>query len=60
MGTAATGGRGSVSSGAVESSNVDLATEFVSLIQHQRSFSANSKTITTADEMLQELINIKR
>lgn len=60
MGTAASGGRGSVSSGAVESSNVDLATEFVSLIQHQRSFSANSKTITTADEMLQELINIKR
>ena len=60
MGTAASGGRGSVSSGSVESSNVDLATEFVSLIQHQRSFSANSKTITTADEMLQELINIKR
>ena len=41
-------------------SNVDLAEEFVGLIQHQRSFSANSKTITTADEMLQELINIKR
>jgi flagellar hook protein FlgE len=60
MGTAASGGRGSVSSGAVESSNVDLASEFVSMIQHQRSFSANSKTITTADEMLQELINIKR
>jgi flagellar hook protein FlgE len=60
MGTAASGGRGSVSAGAVESSNVDLATEFVELIQHQRSFSANSKTITTADEMLQELINIKR
>jgi flagellar hook protein FlgE len=60
MGTAASGGRGSVSSGSVESSNVDLASEFVSMIQHQRSFSANSKTITTADEMLQELINIKR
>ena len=60
MGTAASGGRGSVSAGAVESSNVDLASEFVSMIQHQRSFSANSKTITTADEMLQELINIKR
>jgi flagellar hook protein FlgE len=60
MGTAASGGRGSVSSGTVESSNVDLASEFVSMIQHQRSFSANSKTITTADEMLQELINIKR
>ena len=60
MGTAASGGRGSVSAGSVESSNVDLASEFVSMIQHQRSFSANSKTITTADEMLQELINIKR
>jgi flagellar hook protein FlgE len=57
---AGSGGRGVVSAGALESSNVDLATEFVSLIQHQRSFSANSKTITTADEMLQELINIKR
>jgi len=60
MGTAGSGGRGATSSGALEGSNVDLATEFVSLIQHQRSFSANSKTITTADEMLQELINIKR
>ncbi len=60
LGTAASGGRGSVSSGSVESSNVDLASEFVSMIQHQRAFSANSKTITTADEMLQELINIKR
>ncbi|HEX2731325.1 MAG TPA: flagellar hook protein FlgE [Polyangiaceae bacterium] len=60
MGTAASGGRGAVSSGALESSNVDLAEEFVGLIEHQRSFSANSKTISTADEMLQELINIKR
>jgi flagellar hook protein FlgE len=60
MGTAGSGGRGAMSAGALESSNVDLAEEFVGLIQHQRSFSANSKTITTADEMLQELINIKR
>lgn len=60
MGTAGSGGRGAVSSGALESSNVDLAEEFVGLIEHQRSFSANSKTISTADEMLQELINIKR
>lgn len=60
LGTASSGGRAAVSSGALEGSNVDLAEEFVSLIQHQRSFSANSKTITTADEMLQELINIKR
>jgi flagellar hook protein FlgE len=60
LGTAASGGRGAVSSGALESSNVDLAEEFVGLITHQRSFSANSRTISTADEMLQELINIKR
>ena len=60
MGTAASGGRGSVSAGSTESSNVDLASEFVSMIQHQRSFTANSKTITTADEMLQDLINLKR
>jgi flagellar hook protein FlgE len=60
MGTAGAGGRGAVSAGALESANVDLAEEFVGLIQHQRAFSANSKTVTTADEMLQELINIKR
>jgi flagellar hook protein FlgE len=60
FGTAGSGGRGAVSAGALEGSNVDLAEQFVNLIQHQRSFSANSKTITTADEMLQELINIKR
>jgi flagellar hook protein FlgE len=60
MGTAGSGGRGATSGGALEGSNVDLASEFVSMIQHQRSFSANSKTISTADEMLQELINIKR
>ena len=60
MGTAGSGGRGATSGGALEGSNVDLASEFVSMIQHQRSFAANSKTITTADEMLQELINLKR
>lgn len=59
-GTAGSGGRGAASSGALEGSNVDLAEEFVGLIQHQRSFTANSKTISTADEMLQDLINLKR
>jgi flagellar hook protein FlgE len=59
-GVAGSGGRGAVSAASLEGSNVDLAEQFVGLIQHQRSFSANSKTITTADEMLQELINIKR
>lgn len=60
LGAAGAGGRASVTAAALESSNVDLGEEFVGLIQHQRSFSANSRTITTADEMLQELINIKR
>jgi flagellar hook protein FlgE len=60
LAAAGSGGRGAITGGALESSNVDLAEEFVGLIQHQRSFSANSRTITTADEMLQELINIKR
>jgi flagellar hook protein FlgE len=60
IGAASSGGRAAVTAGALEASNVDIATEFVGLIQHQRAFSANSKTITTADEMLQELINIKR
>jgi flagellar hook protein FlgE len=41
-------------------SNVDLATEFVELITTQRAFQANSKVITASDEVLAELINIKR
>lgn len=60
LGTAGSGGRGAVSAGTLEQSNVDLADQFVQLIAHQRAFSANSKTITTADEMLQELVNLKR
>lgn len=60
IGVAGSGGRGAVTSGALEQSNVDLAGQFVDLIAHQRAFQANSKTITTADEMLQELVNLKR
>lgn len=60
LGTAGSGGRGAMSAGTLEQSNVDLAQQFVDLIAHQRAFQANSKTITTADEMLQELVNIKR
>jgi flagellar hook protein FlgE len=60
LGVAGAGGRAAVTAAALEQSNVDLGEEFVGLIQHQRSFSANSRTITTADEMLQELIAIKR
>ncbi len=60
IGVSGTGGRAAVSAGTLEQSNVDLAQQFVDLISHQRSFQANSKTITTADEMLQELVNLKR
>jgi len=60
VGMAGTGGRGSVVAGSLESSNVDLGTEFVDLIAFQRGFSANSKVITTADEMYQELVQLKR
>ena len=41
-------------------SNVDMAQEFVNLIQYQRGFQANSRTVTTADEMLQDLLSMKR
>lgn len=60
MGTAGSGGRASIVSGALEQSNVDIAAQFVDMISHQRAFQANSKTITTADEMLQEVVNLKR
>ncbi len=54
------GGRGSVMSGALEQSNVDLSSELVQLIAYQRAFQANSKTVTTADEMMLEVTNLKR
>lgn len=54
------GGRGTLTSGAIESANVDLGEEMVSMIQHQRAFSANSKVIATADQMLSELMQLKR
>jgi flagellar hook protein FlgE len=60
LGTAGAGGRGSLVAGALEQSNVDITQQFVELIAHQRSFQANSKTITTADQMLQELMNLNR
>ena len=55
-----TGARGSVSSGALESSNVDLGNELVTLIAYQRAFQANAKTVTTADEMMNDVNNLKR
>ncbi len=53
-------GLGSVAAGFLEMSNVDLANEFTSMIIAQRGFQANAKTITTSDQMLQELMNLKR
>jgi flagellar hook protein FlgE len=55
-----TGARGSLVSGALEGSNVDLGTELVTLIAYQRAFQANSKTVSTADEMLADVTNLKR
>ena len=55
-----TGRLGSISPSSVEMSNVDLAQEFVKMITTQRAFQANSRVITTSDEILNELINIKR
>ena len=54
------GGAGNIRSRALESSTVDLAEEFSQLIMTQRAYSASSKIITTADEMLDELIRLKR
>ncbi len=57
---AGTGGAGTVEAQQLESSTVDLSAEFTGLITTQRAYSASSKIITTADEMLAELINLKR
>ncbi|HUI06962.1 MAG TPA: flagellar hook-basal body complex protein [Verrucomicrobiae bacterium] len=57
---AGTNGLGTIQSGALELSNVDLSNEFSQLIQTERAFQANARIMTTTDEMLQELVNIKR
>lgn len=53
-------GRGDVLSKSIELSNVDIANEFIGLMTAQRNFQANTRTITTSDQMLQEVLNIKR
>lgn len=60
VGTANTGGRGAITSGYLEASNVDLGREFTNMIIAQRGFQAASRVITTSDQMLQELVNISR
>ncbi len=60
IGTANSDGFGIIRQGVLEMSNVDLANEFTELIVTSRSYQANSRTITTSDEMLQELLSLKR
>jgi flagellar hook protein FlgE len=60
FGTPQSGRLGSISTSSVEMSNVDLAQEFIRMITTQRAFQANSRVITTSDEILSELINLKR
>jgi len=60
IGVADVGGRGTLSPGVLEMSNVDLSEEFTGMVIVQRAFQANARTITTSDEILQELVNLKR
>ena len=60
IGVDITAGGGYMNTGVLEMSNVDLSTEFTQMITTQRGFQANSRTITTSDTLLEELINLKR
>ena len=60
IGTAGTGGRGTLIGSAIEQSNVDIATEFTQMILAQRGYQANAKTITVSDEVLVETLQLKR
>ncbi|GMO44334.1 MAG: flagellar hook protein FlgE [Termitinemataceae bacterium] len=60
IGPSGTAGKGKIISGTLEMSNVDMAAEFTDMIVTQRGFQANSKTIQTADQLLQELLTLKR
>lgn len=60
LGFAGEGSQSAITSGALEMSNVDLAQEFTTMITAQRGFQSNARVITTADEMLQDLVQLKR
>jgi flagellar hook protein FlgE len=60
IGQPGSGNRGSLTAGALEMSNVDLAQEFTNLIIAQRGFQANSRVVTASDELLSDLVNLKR
>jgi flagellar hook protein FlgE len=58
VGTANTGSRGQIVAGSLESSTVDIATEFTNLLTFERSYQANSRVITTADQLVQDTLNL--
>ncbi len=60
LGVAKAGGFGSIYGSALEMSNVDLSEQFVAMIQNQRAYQANSRIVTTVDQMLQEVVNLVR
>ncbi len=60
VGSPGTGGLGSLNSGAIESSNVDLAAQMINLITAENAFKANIKTVATEDELMNDLLNLKR
>jgi flagellar hook protein FlgE len=60
VGAPGSGNRGLLSAGTLEMSNVDLAAEFTNMIIAQRGFQANSRVITASDEILSDLVNLKR
>lgn len=60
IGEPMTGDRGEIAASMLENSNVDLSTELVNMITTQRAYQSNSKVISTSDEMIQELLNMKR
>jgi flagellar hook protein FlgE len=60
IGPSGIAGKGKIVAGALEMSNVDMADQFVDMIVTQRGFQANSRTIQTADQLLQELLTLKR
>jgi flagellar hook protein FlgE len=60
IGAPSSGARGSITSGYLEMSNVDLASELTNLIIAERGFQANSRVITTSDDVLQTLVSLKQ
>ena len=60
LGGARQSGRGSIMAKSLERSTVDIASEFVNMITQQRAFQANAETVSTADELLSEVIQMKR